>query len=44
MLPWLKNQYGNPSSLYSLGREARGAVEDARSKVADVIGAKPSEI
>lgn len=44
MLPWLKNQYGNPSSLYSLGREARGAIEDARSKVADVIGAKPSEI
>lgn len=44
MLPYLKEEYGNPSSIYSIGRNARKAVEKAREQVAKAIGAKPSEI
>ncbi len=44
MLPFFKEAYGNPSSIYRLGREARGAVEEAREKVARVLGARPEEI
>lgn len=44
MLPWLKNGFGNPSSLHSFGRIARKAVEDARATVAGCIGATPDEI
>jgi cysteine desulfurase len=44
MLPYLSDRFGNPSSLYSVGREARRAVESARQKVASAIGAQPDEI
>lgn len=44
MLPYMKEAYGNPSSSYALGREARNAVEVARSKIAMCIGAEPDEI
>jgi len=44
MLPYLKDSYGNPSSIYSLGRESRKAVENARGKVAQSINAKTNEI
>ncbi len=44
MIPFLKEEYGNPSSIYTLGRTARKAVEKARDQVAKAIGAKPSEI
>ena len=44
MLPYLTNQYGNPSSLYSIGQEAREAVEQARKTVAQCIGAESREI
>jgi cysteine desulfurase len=44
MLPYLKDAYGNPQSLHRWGDEAREAVEDARSKVAALIGAQPEEI
>jgi len=44
MLPWLKEGYGNPSSVYRLGREARRALDQARDQVAAAIGAKPEEI
>jgi len=44
MLPYLKKDFGNPSSTYSLGQKARKAVDDAREKVAFLIGADPSEI
>lgn len=44
MLPWLKDGYGNPSSIYAKGREAGHAIEDARKKVADALGALPTEI
>ena len=44
MMPWLTENYGNPSSLYSIGQESRAAVEEARAKVAAALGAKPREI
>jgi cysteine desulfurase len=44
MLPFLRDQYGNASSQYSLGAKAKHAVEHARKQVAIAIGAKPSEI
>ena len=44
MLPFLEEEYGNPSSLYSLGQRAKEALERAREEVAAVIHAKPKEI
>ena len=44
MLPYLKNIFGNPSSLHSFGRSAKTAVEEAREKVAFLINADPVEI
>jgi len=44
MLPYLKEQYGNPSSIYAFGGQAKKAVEDAREQVAKAIGADPKEI
>ncbi len=44
MLPYFSVEYGNPSSIYSIGRRNRRAVEDARQKVARAINAKPQEI
>jgi len=44
MLPYLKEQYGNPSSIHRYGRLAHKAVEKARKQVADLINAEPSEI
>ena len=44
MWPYLKEDYGNPSSLYSKGRRAKYAIEEARKKIAKVINADPDEI
>ena len=44
MLPYLTEYYGNPSSIYKIGRENKKAVEDAREKVAKVLNCEPSEI
>jgi len=44
MLPWLRDQYGNASSVYGLGRAARVAVENAREELAHLINAHPAEI
>lgn len=44
MTPYLKEKFGSASTLYSLGREARDAVEQARASVAQLIGARPEEI
>ncbi|MCL2079490.1 MAG: cysteine desulfurase NifS [Oscillospiraceae bacterium] len=44
MLPYLTDGYGNPSSIYSIGREAKNAIENARNTVAKAIGASPEEI
>lgn len=44
MLPWLGEEYGNPSTLYSLARNPRKAVARAREQIATAIGAKPDEV
>lgn len=44
MLPYLKENYGNPSSIHRFGRVATKAIEVARKRVADLIGAQPNEI
>jgi len=44
MLPYLKEHYGNASSVHNFGREAKTAIEDAREKIAEIIGAEPAEI
>ena len=44
MVPYLSLEYGNPSSLYSIGRSAKRAIEEARKRVASLINCKPEEI
>ena len=44
MLPYFTERFGNPSSLYSRGLEAKEALEHARAQVAHLIGADPKEI
>ena len=44
MLPFFSERFGNPSTLYSVGADAKGAVETAREQVAAIIGSSPSEI
>jgi cysteine desulfurase len=44
MLPYIKEGFGNASSVHRWGREAKVMVEDARDVIADFIGARPSEI
>ena len=44
MLPYLEESYGNPSSPYSFGMEAKEAIENARVKIANVLGCTPKEI
>ena len=44
MLPWLKGQFGNPSSIHAVGREARTALESAREQVAQLVNAHPSQV
>jgi cysteine desulfurase len=43
MLPYMKTFYGNPSSLHQFGQEARKALEDARTKIAELINAERKE-
>ncbi|MEK0449487.1 MAG: hypothetical protein RL088_1755 [Verrucomicrobiota bacterium] len=44
MLPFLREQYGNPSSAYRLAKTVRAAIETARERVAALLGCEPSEI
>ncbi|MDU5470739.1 MAG: cysteine desulfurase family protein [Peptoniphilus harei] len=44
MLPYLKESYGNPSAIYSLGQRSRAAIENSRIKIAEILGVKASEI
>ena len=44
MMPCFENLYGNPSSLHSVGQEAKEALEDARQRVAKCLGCEPREI
>ena len=44
MMPYLTEKYGNPSSIYSYGRETRMAIENSRKTVAKILNAHPAEI
>lgn len=44
MLPYLTENFGNPSSIYDPGKVSKRAIEEARKKVADAIGAEENEI
>ena len=44
MMPYLIDKYGNPSSIYTLGREAKIAVEDSRNIIANILGCNSEEI
>ena len=44
MMPYFTEKFGNPSSIYSYGRETRMAIENARKSVAKILNARPSEI
>ena len=44
MLPYFTTRYGNPSSIYALGREAAAALQEARGQVASVLNCSPTEI
>ncbi|HAI83855.1 MAG TPA: cysteine desulfurase, partial [Chitinophagaceae bacterium] len=44
MMPYLTQHFGNPSSIYSYGRESRLAIENARKSVAKILKAHPAEI
>ena len=44
MLPYLKDEYGNPQSMHEHGERVKAAIEDARQKTATLINASPEEI
>src|SRR6201991_1316380 len=44
MMPYLTDKFGNPSSIYSYGRESRLAIENGRKSVAKILNAHPAEI
>src|SRR5262245_61659105 len=44
MMPYLREQFGNPSSLHEPGRASKRAIEDSRESVARAIGADPKEV
>lgn len=44
MLPYMTEEYGNPSSLHSLGQRAKEALTDARERIAGILGCEPREI
>ncbi len=44
MLPYMRDQYGNPSSIHSHGRKVRSAIEKCRTQIAEMLNTSPSEI
>ena len=44
MLPYFSERFGNPSSVHSIGQEARNGLDDARQKVATILGCRTSEV
>lgn len=44
MIPYLKDNFGNPSSAYKIGRDNKKVIENARKEVAEILNASPSEI
>lgn len=44
MLPFLREEFGNPSSVHRLGQRARRALEEARERLAAAVGARPRDV
>ncbi|MEX1118956.1 MAG: cysteine desulfurase family protein [Terrimicrobiaceae bacterium] len=44
MMPYLRGHHGNPSSIHEAGRITRAAIDDARERLADLLGARPHEV
>src|SRR5437660_11296339 len=44
MIPYLTTEYGNASSIYTLGRHAMQAIDSAREQVAEILNCRPTEI
>ena len=44
MLPFFKNEYGNPSSAHQFGRSVKAKIAEARETVAEAMGADPAEV
>ncbi|MBO0791130.1 MAG: aminotransferase class V-fold PLP-dependent enzyme, partial [Ktedonobacteraceae bacterium] len=44
MIPYLTNEYGNASSIYTLGRHAMQAIDSSREQVAEVLHCRPTEL
>ena len=44
MLPFFRDKFGNPSSIYALGQESKKAIEEARKKISSILGCKTREI
>ena len=44
MIPYMKQYYGNPSSIYTLAQESRRAVDESRENVAHLIGARTRDV
>ena len=44
MKPYLEDEFGNPSAIYRLGRQASRAIEEARRKTAEVLNCRPDEM
>ena len=44
MAPYFLESFGNPSSVHSVGQEARAALDSSRERVAEVLGCRPSEV
>jgi cysteine desulfurase len=44
MTPFMKEEFGNPSSIHSFGRAGKAALDDSREQVAELLGARPKEI
>ncbi len=44
MIPFMVENYGNPSSIHKHGREVKASVENSRNKIADILGVTPGEI
>ncbi|HMD54656.1 MAG TPA: aminotransferase class V-fold PLP-dependent enzyme, partial [Phycisphaerae bacterium] len=44
MLPFLNDDYGNPSSVHPMGQQTRQAIEESRRQTADLLGCRPTEL
>ena len=44
MIPYMENEFGNPSSIHKRGREIKSAIEKSRSRVAEILSCEPGEI